>query len=55
MFEFFYQVEGDIVLKVIDEGMLKDIYIKEGEIYLLLFNILYLLQCGFNIVGLVIE
>ena len=31
--EFFYQVEGDITLKVIDEGEQKDIHIKEGEIY----------------------
>ena len=29
--EFFYQVEGDITVKIIDEGKPRDIHIKEGE------------------------
>ena len=33
--EFFYQVEGDIILKVIDDGISRDIAIKQGEIFLL--------------------
>ena len=33
--EFFYQVEGDIILKIIDNDKQEDITIKEGEIYLL--------------------
>ena len=33
--EFFYQLEGDIILKIIDKGVAKDIHIREGDIYLL--------------------
>ena len=31
--EFFYQIEGDIVLKIINEGKPEDVHIKEGEIF----------------------
>ncbi len=53
--EFFYQVEGDIVLKIIDNGVPKDVHIKEGEIYLLPPKIPHSPQRGPNTVGLVIE
>ena len=33
--EFFYQLEGDMVLKVIDGGAHYDVAIREGEIFLL--------------------
>ena len=33
--EFFYQIEGDIILKVIENGGIKKcLHIKEGDIYL---------------------
>ena len=53
--EFFYQIEGDMVLKVIDEGEFKDVEIKEGEIYLLPPTVPHSPQRFKNTVGLVIE
>ncbi len=53
--EFFYQVEGDIVLKVIEDGEQKDIHIKEGEVFYLPPNIPHSPQRGANSIGLVIE
>lgn len=53
--EFFYQVEGDIVLKVIEEGEPRDIHIKEGEVFYLPPDIPHSPQRGRNTVGLVIE
>jgi 3-hydroxyanthranilate 3,4-dioxygenase len=53
--EFFYQVEGDITLKIIDKGVPRDISIKEGEIFLLPAGVPHSPQRGPNTVGLVIE
>ncbi len=33
--EFFYQLEGDMVLKVFDQGEFYDVVIREGEVFLL--------------------
>ncbi len=53
--EFFYQVEGDIILKVIENGIPKDILIKEGDIFYLPPKVPHSPQRGANTVGLVIE
>lgn len=53
--EFFYQVKGDIVLKIIENGIFRDVEIKEGEIYLLNAKIPHSPQRPAGTVGLVIE
>ncbi len=53
--EFFYQVEGDMVLKVMEDGKPKDVTIKEGEMFLLPPHIHHSPQRFENTVGLVIE
>ncbi|TAE06231.1 MAG: 3-hydroxyanthranilate 3,4-dioxygenase [Bacteroidetes bacterium] len=53
--EFFYQIEGDATLKLIENGEFKDVLIKEGDMYLLPAGIPHSPQRGAGTVGLVIE
>jgi 3-hydroxyanthranilate 3,4-dioxygenase len=53
--EFFYQVEGDITLRIIEDGKVREIPIKEGEMFLLPAGIPHSPQRPANTVGLVIE
>lgn len=53
--EFFYQIEGDIVLRVIEDGKPTDVPIKEGEIFLLPPRMPHSPRRPANTVGLVIE
>jgi len=53
--EFFYQLEGDIVLRTIQDGRVVDVPIREGEILLLPPNVPHSPQRPANTVGLVIE
>lgn len=53
--ELFYQVEGDIVVRIQEDGKIVDIPIKEGEIFLLPGKTPHSPQRGANTVGLVIE
>ena len=52
---FFYQLEGDIVLKIIDDGEPREVPIKEGDIYLLPPKVPHSPQRPANTIGLVIE
>ena len=53
--EFFYQIEGDMLLKIIDDRKRVDIPIKEGEIFLLPKNVPHSPQRFENTIGLVVE
>ncbi|MFZ1731258.1 MAG: 3-hydroxyanthranilate 3,4-dioxygenase [Bacteroidota bacterium] len=53
--EFFYQIEGDITLKLMDEGTARDITLREGEIFLLPARVPHSPQRPPNTVGLVVE
>jgi 3-hydroxyanthranilate 3,4-dioxygenase len=53
--EFFFQVEGNITLRIIENGALREIPIKEGEMFLLPAGIPHSPQRPANTVGLVIE
>jgi 3-hydroxyanthranilate 3,4-dioxygenase len=53
--EFFYQLEGDMVLKTQQKGKAVDVPIREGEIFLLPPRVPHSPQRFENTVGLVIE
>jgi 3-hydroxyanthranilate 3,4-dioxygenase len=53
--EFFYQIEGDINVRVMENGKPKDIPLKAGEIFLLPANLPHSPQRPAGSIGLVIE
>lgn len=53
--EFFYQLEGAITLRVIENGAMRDVAIGEGDIFLLPPLVPHCPQRPANTIGLVIE
>ena len=53
--ELFYQLEGDINVRIQEDGKAVDVPIKEGEMFLLPANVPHSPMRGENSVGLVIE
>ncbi len=53
--EFFYQLEGDMVLKTMQDGRAVDVTIREGEVLLLPPHVPHSPQRFANTVGLVVE
>jgi 3-hydroxyanthranilate 3,4-dioxygenase len=53
--EFFYQLEGDMVLRVVDDGKVRDLPIRAGDIFLLPAFVPHSPQRSANSVGLVVE
>ncbi|XP_070654667.1 3-hydroxyanthranilate 3,4-dioxygenase isoform X2 [Bos indicus] len=53
--EVFYQLEGDMLLRVLERGKHRDVVIRQGEIFLLPAGVPHSPQRFANTVGLVIE
>jgi 3-hydroxyanthranilate 3,4-dioxygenase len=53
--EFFYQVEGDIVLRTLQDGRVTDVPIREGEMYLLPAQVAHSPQRPAGTIGIVVE
>ena len=53
--EFFYQLEGDMVLRTVQSGRIVDIPIREGEVFLLPPNVPHSPQRLPDTVGMVVE
>lgn len=53
--EFFYQIKGDLCLRLMENGQPRDVIIKEGELFLLPSHVFHSPQRFADTVGLVIE
>ena len=53
--EFFFQVEGDIVLKTVQQGRIVDVPIRQGEVFLLPAQLPHSPQRPAGSVGVVVE
>ncbi|MEY2719666.1 MAG: hypothetical protein RLZZ273_1032 [Bacteroidota bacterium] len=53
--ELFYQLEGDITVKIVEDGIRRDIHIKQGEMFLLPPRTPHSPQRPANTIGLLVE
>ena len=53
--EFFYQVEGDMLLKTVQDGRMTDVPIRQGEVFLLPPDVPHSPQRPAGSVGIVVE
>ena len=53
--EFFYQVEGDLLLKTVQHDKVVDVHIREGDLFLLPAGVPHSPRRSANTVGLVVE
>lgn len=53
--ELFYQIEGDMLLRVVDDGVFRDIWIRQGEIFRLPAMVPHSPQRFANTLGVVCE
>ncbi|MFK8055303.1 MAG: 3-hydroxyanthranilate 3,4-dioxygenase [Saprospiraceae bacterium] len=53
--ELFYQIEGDITVRIMEDGKPRDIVVREGEMFLLPARVPHSPQRPANTIGLVIE
>lgn len=53
--EFFHQIEGDIIVRIIEDGKIKDIPVREGETFFVPGNVPHSPTRPPNTLGLVVE
>lgn len=53
--ELFYQIEGDIVVRILEDGKPRDIHVREGDVFLLPAGIPHSPQRPAGTVGMVVE
>ena len=53
--EFFYQIEGDITVKIVEDGSPRDVPVREGDVFLLPAGVPHSPQRPENTIGIVVE